>query len=201
MKRAVIFDFGGVLMKTLDYTPRHSWDDHLGLPRNTVERVVHGSESWRQAQHGRLSIDDYWQDVAKQLKLSPEDLSQLQRDYFAGDVLDNELVNYIRELRVRGHRVALLSNDSSVLSQKLERLGIVDLFDPLIISANIGYMKPAPEAYFAMLNALQLPAEQTVFIDDMPDNVAGAEAVGIRSIRYTPDMNLREVLETLLTSE
>jgi epoxide hydrolase-like predicted phosphatase len=201
MKRAVIFDFGGVLMKTLDYSYRHQWDDRLGLPRNTVEKVVHGSESWRQAQLGTLSLKDYWQDVAEQLKLSPHDLTQLQEDYFKGDRLDGELIAYIRELRTRGHCVALLSNDSPALQQKLERLDIQDLFDPLIISANIGYMKPAPDAYLAMLHALQLAPEQTVFIDDMPYNIVGAQAVGIHAIQYTPDLDLREVLESLLRSE
>jgi epoxide hydrolase-like predicted phosphatase len=201
MKRAVIFDFGGVLMKTLDYSYRHQWDDRLGLPGNTVEKLVHGSESWRQAQLGSLSMEDYWQDVAEQLKLSPQELTQLQADYFKGDRLDSNLIGYIRELRARGHRVALLSNDSAALHQKLERLDILDLFDPLIISANIGFMKPAPEAYLAMLHALQLPPEQTVFIDDMPYNIIGAQAVGIHAIQYTPDLDLREILESLLRSE
>lgn len=60
MKRSIIFDFGGVLMRTIDYTPRHKWDDRLGLPHGSVEKVVHGSESWRQAQVGQMELQGYW---------------------------------------------------------------------------------------------------------------------------------------------
>ena len=77
MIQAVIFDFGGVFMKTSDYQPRHRWDERLGLPHGSVERVVHGSESWRAAQKGQLSMEAYWQDVAQQLHLTSDDVRQL----------------------------------------------------------------------------------------------------------------------------
>jgi HAD superfamily hydrolase (TIGR01509 family) len=201
MKRAIIFDFGGVLMKTLDYTPRHTWDDRLGLPRGTIERIVHGSESWRLAQLGALSLEAYWRDVAQQLQLAPDDLKQLQVDYFKGDYLDGDLLEYIQRLRRNGHVVALLSNDSPALRAKLEGLNIARLFDLIVISGELGHMKPAPEAYHAALNALKFPAEQTIFVDDMPANIAGAKAVGMIGIHYTSNMKLEEVLESLLIVE
>ena len=51
-RRAIIFDFGGVFMKTVDHGPRHSLNARLGLPPGHVERIVHASESWRKAQIG-----------------------------------------------------------------------------------------------------------------------------------------------------
>ena len=120
LKRAIIFDFGGVFMKTLDYSPRHRWDDRLHLPHGSVERIVHGSESWRQAQIGTLALSDYWSDVASQLKLRPDETRQLADDFYSGDQLDNSLVDYARQLRAQGHPVALLSNDSPALVQKLQ---------------------------------------------------------------------------------
>ncbi len=185
-------------MKTLDYSYRHAWDDRLQLPRGSVERVVHGSPSWRQAQVNQLSLDDYWQDVAQQLKLDTDSLTSLQADYFKGDSLDNELIELIRSLKAEGVSIGLLSNDASSLWEKLQRLQIADLFDPLVISADIGVMKPAPEAYQAVLSQLDLLPEQVFFVDDMPDNISGANAVGMRGILYQTGMNLREVLETQL---
>lgn len=58
-KRAVIFDFGGVLMKTVDYSPRHQWDDRLSLPQGSVEKAVHNSDSWTQAQIGKIPLAGY----------------------------------------------------------------------------------------------------------------------------------------------
>lgn len=198
MKRVLIFDFGGVLMKTVDYAPRFKWDDRLQLPRGSVERIVHGSESWRLAQTGLMSISDYWQDVAAQLNLSSEALQQLRDDFFSGDQLDQTLVDYIRQKREDGHSIALLSNDSPELLKKLQTLNIAHLFDPLIISANIGVMKPAPESYQAVLDLLNRRPEETIFIDDNPDNIEGAKMLSIHTIHYTPRLNLPDVLNDLL---
>jgi epoxide hydrolase-like predicted phosphatase len=197
-KRAVIFDFGGVLMKTLDRSPRYAWDDRLGLPHGSVERVVHGSEEWRLAQVGLLPVADYWASVARALKIDDADVQQLAVDYFSADYLDKTLVELIEKLHVRGHAVALLSNDSPALLDKLHTLGIAQLFDPLIVSANIGVMKPDAQAYQAVLNALQLAPGEAIFVDDMPANVVGAQALGIHAVRYVDGMDLASALEPLL---
>lgn len=199
MKRAVIFDFGGVLMKTISQKPRHAWDDRLGLAHGSIEAVVHGSEAWRRAQLGEMSVADYWMQVAEQLHLNQADVEQLAQDYFSADRLDDDLITYIRELRADGYSVALLSNDSPALADKLRSLGIADLFEPLVISGNIGVMKPNVAAYQAILLRLGCPPAETVFIDDMPANVAGAQAVGMYAICYVDGMDLRAALTPLLT--
>jgi putative hydrolase of the HAD superfamily len=77
-------------------------------------------------------------------------------------------------------------------------LGIADLFDPLIISAQIGVMKPDSRAYEAALDRLKRPAEAVIFIDDMPANIDGARRLGIPSIHYTTTTGLQTALEPLL---
>jgi putative hydrolase of the HAD superfamily len=195
---ALIFDFGGVLMKTTTQAPRHAWDDRLGLARGTVERVVHGSESWRLAQTGALSEGDYWADVADQLGLDQPTVRVLAADYFSADQLDPTLIDLIRQQRGRGQTVALLSNDAPSLRHKLAALGIDTLFDPLVISGDIGVMKPAPDAYTAVLDRLGIPAAHGVFIDDMPANITGAQAVGLHTVNYTPDLDLAAALAPYL---
>lgn len=187
-------------MRTLDYTPRHRWDDRLTLPHGRVEQVVHGSESWKQAQTGSLSVTNYWDDVAKQLQLSQSEIQQLAHDFFSGDVLDQELVGYTRELKAAGYPIALLSNDSPALLEKLHHLQIADLFQPLVISALIGVMKPDPLAYQSVLTQLGYQAKNAIFIDDMPANIAGAEAVGIHAIRYVSFAPFKDELTTLLAT-
>lgn len=198
MKPALIFDFGGVLMRTVDYTPRHRWDGQLGLPPGSVERVVHGSESWRLAQTGAISTEAYWSDVGQQLSLTAEQTRQLAVDFFSGDRLDQELVATIRELRAAGYRTALLSNDSAALLDKLRAFQIADLFDPLVISAFIGVMKPDARAYQTVLDRLGISPSEAVFIDDLPRNVAGAQALGITGIHYTTLDQMRRDLDGLL---
>jgi epoxide hydrolase-like predicted phosphatase len=198
LKRAIIFDFGGVLMKTLDYGPRHAWDDRLGLTHGSVESIVHGSTIWHKTQMGLVSPAEYWSAVADQLGISLEHVRQLERDYFSGDRLDQSLLAIIRGLKADGHQTALLSNDSAALDDKLNDLGIADLFDPVVISAHIGVMKPDPGAYQAVLNILDYSPAQTVFIDDRLDNVLGARALGMHGIHYVRDMDIAAALEPLL---
>ena len=198
MQRAIIFDFGGVLLKTVDYRPRHAWDDRLGLSHGRVEQAVHNTTSWVQAQCGLILIEDYWQDVAAQLHLSPEDTRQLALDFYSGDQLDLTLIDYLRQLRDDGHTVALLSNESADLPMKLQKLGIADLFDPTVISASIGVMKPAPEAYQAVLTRLKRPADDAIFIDDRLENIHGARALGIHGVHYAAGMDLPAALVDIL---
>lgn len=195
---ALVFDFGGVLMKTVTRSFRWAWDDRLGLARGTVERVVHGSESWRRAQVGVISVQDYWRDVAAQLGLNSRELSELETDFFKGDQLDLEIMEFIRRCKLAGQRTALLSNDSPALHDKLERLGISMLFDPLVISADIGVMKPDARAYQHVIGLLGCPPAQTVFVDDMPANIRGASDVGMNGILYTPELDLERTLSPYL---
>ena len=78
MGKAVIFDWGSVLMRTHDRSGREEWDRRLGLPQWGVERVVHGSEAWNEAQRGQRSVESYWLAVAAELGIPPEEIPQLR---------------------------------------------------------------------------------------------------------------------------
>jgi epoxide hydrolase-like predicted phosphatase len=197
-KRAVIFDFGGVLMKTVDYSPRHQWDDRLSLPHGSVEKAVHNAESWAQAQIGKIPIKIYWENVAQRLNLSIQQVNQLARDFYSGDQLDVDLIEYIQQLRESGFAVGLLSNDSVELRPRLKNLNIEKLFDPLIISAEIGVMKPDARAYQTVLEKLDCSADMTIFIDDRQANVDRAAALGMYPVFYHAGMDLRATLVPIL---
>lgn len=194
MRYALVFDFGGVIMKTVTQAPRWAWDERLGLDRGAVERAVHNADSWQRAQTGELPLADYWADVAHQLRHPIDDMPKLEEDFYSGDQLDEEIVALIRNRKAAGQKIALLSNDSPALIAKLDRLGIASLFDPLVVSASIGVMKPDPMAYRIVLDRLGHPAADSVFIDDMPANIDGARAVGMIGIRYLAGLDLEQEL-------
>lgn len=198
---AVIFDWGGVLMRTHDYTRRHEWDARLGLPPWSVERVVHGSAAWMQAQRGEISVEAYWQAVADELGLSAKALTLLRHDFYADDRLDEDLIALIRELREQGVKVGLLSNNSVAVIELMEALSIVDLFDVRVISAEIGILKPDPRAYHAILQQLSVRPEQSLFIDDSPVNVDGAQAIGMAAVQFQASLDLRETVRRWLDGE
>ncbi len=199
--RAVVFDWGGVLMRTLDYGPRHAWDARLGLAAGSVERVVHGIEEWQQAQRGALSTSQYWAAVGQKLHLSDSDLSALRSDFYQGDRLHGPTASLLARLRSRGLVVGLLSNNTLELGQELERLGLASMFDAVAISAASGAMKPEPAAYRAILGRLACPPNQALMLDDSPANVEGARAVGMAAVRVTGDEEWIETAERILQQE
>ncbi|MCL4239261.1 MAG: HAD family phosphatase [Anaerolineae bacterium] len=196
--KALIFDFEGVLIRTEDYGPRHAWDERLGLPAGNVERAVHHSDLWIQVQLGRISDAAYWRGVAELLYMRGDDINELRRDYFSCDRLNYRLLDYIRELRGAGYATALLCNESLRFEDRLRSLGIRDLFDPVIVSAMIGVMKPDPTAYRVTLQELQVAPHEAVFVDDSLAHVRGAQAVGLHAILFRPDTNLRDDLKPYL---
>ncbi len=201
MITAVIFDFGGVLMRTDDPAGRRAWEARLGLPAGELERVVHGSDPWIAAQRGQITPDAYWLWVRTHLSISAADLPALQYDYFRDDRLDPDLVALITSLRGDGYKVGLLSNDAPTLEDKLRReLAIYDLFDSVIISASIGVMKPEPAAYYAIAAALNVHTDECVFIDDNAANIEGARRVGMQAIHYRAAMDVRAALDSIFNA-
>lgn len=196
--RAVIFDWGGVLMRTVDYEPRHAWDARLGLAAGGVEAIVHGIEAWDRAQRGEIDEAAYWRAVAGKLGLDEPADARLRADFYRGDMLDETLVSLIRRLRGRGLRTGLLSNNTPSLTAALDALGLVDLFDARVVSAEIGVMKPDPAAYHAILAGLDVPPGAALFVDDSAENVAGAEAVGMAALRFTPGLDVAVAVDAWL---
>lgn len=199
MIKAIIFDFGGVLVRTEDYGPRLAWDKRLGLPPGSVERAVHHSDLWVRVQLGRISSQAYWDGVAELLYMRDASIiNELRRDYFSGDRLDDTLVDLIRDLRAAGYCIVLLSNDSAELVDKLRELAIDSLFDHILISAQTGVMKPDVTAYRVALQAAQASPDQAIFVDDSYVNIQGAQSLGIHSIWFQADKDIRAEVTRLL---
>jgi len=198
MPIAFIFDFGGVLMKTVDYTPRHQWDKRLGLPLGSVEKAVHNTDSWLRAQKGEIPPSDYWADVGAKLGLPADDITHLAHDFYLGDQLDTQLIDLIQRLRHEGFKVGLLSNDSLELEDKLQQLGIHHLFDPLFLSAKLGMMKPDMAIYQHVLTTLSSDYHPVVFVDDRIDNIHSAIKAGMVGIFYQPKLDVEKIFRDLI---
>ena len=198
MTEAIIFDWGGVLMRTEDYSPRHKWDRRLHLPPGSTERVVHGITAWKQVQQGDITIEEYWQAVGSALNLSPSALSALRRDFYSGDRLDENLVDLVRRLSDAGLLTGLLSNNSLDLIDTLSGLGLSDLFTACVISAKIGVMKPDAAAYHFILDKLNVAPRNAILIDDSLQNVEGAQAIGMQAIHFTSDFELSAAIQSWL---
>jgi HAD superfamily hydrolase (TIGR01549 family) len=198
MIRALIFDYGSVLSRTLDPRPRATWEKRLGLEAGELQRVVHNDTSWVEAQYGRLPVEAYWIDVGRRLGLTPQETGRLRTDFYRADCRNDELVTYIAQMRSAGLQTAVLSNFSVELRIFLEQQDLLQHFDQIAISAEIGVMKPAPKAYQEVLRMLDLPTTACVFVDDQPVNIDAAQALGMHGIVFRDNPSCIAQLNRLL---
>ena len=199
--RAVLFDFGGVIVRTNDRTPRERLAARLGIAYDQLSSLVFDSESALQATLGKITTQEHWEALRNELGLSQDDHANLPLDFWGGDVLDQELVDYIRALRP-DYKTSLISNAWDDLRQVLEYTWkISDVFDEIIISAEVGVAKPDPRIYQIALERLAVAPQQAVFVDDYPANIAGARAVGMHAIHFKNSLQARKELDRLLNSK
>jgi HAD superfamily hydrolase (TIGR01509 family) len=193
--RAVLFDVGGVLVRTFDHSGRQTWERRLGLPPGGAEAIVLNSEMGHRAQRGEISDEALWVWVSERLALGDE-LAAFRADFWRGDRVDESLVALIRRLRPR-YQTAVISNAGDALRTTLQSYGLLDEFDLIVGSAYEGIMKPRPAIYERTLARLGRAANEAVFIDDAPANIAGATAVGLHTIHFTPATDLAGELQRL----
>ncbi len=195
--KAVIFDFGGVIVRTAGRELRHKWDDKLALPHGTVEEIVFNSQHGRDAQHGVHSEPEHWTWLQEKWSLSDEEAQQFRSDFFGADVVDQKLMRFIHGLRPH-FTTAIISNAMDGLREDLDVVhGVADAFDLIVVSAEFGTMKPDLAIYRHTLEKLGIPAEQSVFIDDFQHNIEGAQAAGMHTIHYPPSKNTDDLIREL----
>jgi epoxide hydrolase-like predicted phosphatase len=187
MIKALIFDVGGVLVRTEDPIPRQRLAEELGLRLHELYALVFDSETWNQAQLGRISNDDHWQAVGRRLGLAwPDKVNAFRAAFFAGDRLDRALLALILQLRTR-YKIALLSNAPANLRRWIANEWDVpaDTFAEIVVSAETGVTKPDPEIYRIALARLGVAPHEAIFVDDQAENVEAAQALGITAVHFT----------------
>ncbi len=194
MIQAVIFDVGGVLVRTTDHSQRRAWEHRCGLSPRQSEAIVFESEMGANAQAGLVTDDELWRWVGKRLELDNGQLDVFRNAFWAGDELDVGLVEFIRSLRPR-YQTAIISNATDNLRPALtEKFRIADAFDLIVCSAEEKVLKPDPEIYQRALHRLGRQPEECVFIDDSAVNLAAAAALGMQTIFYIAGIDVSALL-------
>ena len=198
MLRAVLFDIGGVILRTEDLETRRAWERRFDLPDWGLERLVFGNPVAQKATLGQATEDDVWAEVARQLSLSPAEVTQLRVDFWRGDAYDHDLLAFIGGLRPR-MKTGVLSNAwPGARAYHHASVGLDAFFDEAVYSAEEGVMKPDPEIYQRALARLGVAPEEAAFVDDFVENVDAAQAVGMRGVRFISAAQARSEVERLI---
>jgi putative hydrolase of the HAD superfamily len=192
--RAVFWDMGGVILRTEDSSGRREWEERLGLAPEELAKIVFDGEGSRRAVVGRGTEDDLWKSVLAKLGLPESERQAFIGDFFRGDRVDDRLVDFIRSLRPAVKTGMITNAWPNVRHYLTNEWHVADAFDQIVISAEVGLVKPDPRIYRLALDGLAVVPGEAVFVDDMPENIAGADAVGMHGVRFlTPDQAMSDV--------
>ncbi len=101
----------------------------------------------------------------------------------------------INELKAKGYEIYGLTNWSmETFPSAREQFGILQMIDRYVVSGAEGLVKPDPRLFQVLLDRYNLKAGECTFIDDNPDNVAAAKALGMEGIVFTGAEKLRSQL-------
>jgi putative hydrolase of the HAD superfamily len=186
----LILDFGEVLSRPQPHAPVERMASIAQLP---VDEFV--SRYWRHraAYDAGLPVADYWRRV---LESNDDPAATVLEELVAADALSwtdyrAEVWDVAAEFRRRGHRTAMLSNGvPEIIARIRTQRRLEAWFDVVIVSCEVGRCKPDPAIYQMCLERLQTPADLTLFVDDRMENLQAAEAVGLRTVRFTGDESL-----------
>lgn len=170
MIKAVLFDFFGVIFS---YT---YWDLVGGHEKNqAVFRDIRD-----QVNTGQIQWPEFIQQLAKIMDKSVSEINQLYRV----ESLDPRMIHYIHKLH-KTCKVALVTNASDYFIQgMLDRAKIRELFDEVVVSSTMGYVKPDPRMYSYTLERLGVSPNQAIMVDDNPVNTKSAERLGMHAVVY-----------------
>ena len=195
--KAVIFDLGGVLLRTQNPEPRARWERDLGLRPGELSEVVFNGEAGLAAQLGQIDDDELWERVQERLGLSATRRDALRSDFVSGDRLDDDLVAYIDRLRLT-YSVGLLSNASLGLRPMLaDPLRLTPHFDHITISAEEGMMKPDSRLYRVSLTRAGAAPADALFVDDFIANVKTARELGMQAVHFRDPATTLDALARL----
>lgn len=191
----IIFDFGGVL---LDWDPRYLYrkifgDDVSGMERFLAEVDFYGWNARQDA--GRPFADG----VNKGCEQFPQycELLRVYHERWAESIAGPipGTVTLLKALKENGYRLYGLSNWSAeTFYQVRNQYEFLSWFEDIVLSGDVGLIKPDPRIFELLLDRLKAPASSCLLIDDSLNNLAAAEQLGFRVIHFQSSGQLEQVL-------
>lgn len=188
-QRAVIFDFGGVLI-------HQDWDDYdrfgvdWGLPPRAFLDILYHNAHWQRWQTGAGDRETWRGHVRREIRSHIGDRAEaMLAAWDARPVPTHETnLDLARALRAAGHTIAVLSNAGPDLRRTMREVHAIDVdWHDIIVSAEVGLAKPDLRIYRLTMQRLGVSPDSVFFIDDIKANVAAAQEVGWTAHRFKGD--------------
>lgn len=193
--RALFWDIGGVLLTNAwDHEERDLAVERFLLSKPEFEarhkELVHGFEE------GKLSLDDY---LERAVFYQPRSFSreEFKQYMFSLSRPKPQSLELARSLSAK-YVMAAINNESRDLNRyRIQKFELAEIFSLFVSSCFVGLRKPDERIYLLALDLTQYSPDECVFIDDRPENLAGAEKAGIKTVLMKDAAQLRRDLHAL----
>ncbi len=146
---------------------------------------------------GKMPKEIFWKTILKDLKKT-EFYEQLMGVVDAPRELNTGMIDLLREIKSKGYKVGVLSNDTKEGAKIIREKGnLKNIADLILVSAETGFAKPTKEAFLDFSDKLGVKPEEVVFIDDAQANIDAAKGIGFSVIKCDEISNLRDQLREL----
>jgi putative hydrolase of the HAD superfamily len=180
----IVFDLGGVVFNWQPETIIKSVFEDLET-RNLVRKEVFEHPDWVELDRGTISLEQAIDRGATRTGLPLHDIERLLNAVPRFLTPIEQTIELIRQLRNTTNRLFVLSNMHLASIAYLEKqFKIWEMFEGVVISSRIQKVKPESQIYEHLLNLYQLKPDETIFIDDMQENLLAASSMGIQTIRF-----------------
>lgn len=199
MIRAVIFDWGGVLIDDVIPFLTTYVAHHLGICREDalVQIGCHHVDFAK----GVIDEDIFWENICKALDVEKPNGSSLWKEALkAGCLEKHDVFLLIDWLKIQGYKIGLLSNCEFPAVEFFHECNYTQ-FDVCVFSCEEGICKPDRRIYEIVLKRLGVASHEAIFIDDKEENVLAAQKVGLFGIVFVNPGQTRQELEFLLKKE
>ncbi len=194
----IIFDIGNVLLSWEPdkiYTTLFNRKDFYSHP---LSQIV-GGPIWLDLDQGLLEFEEGIEKAVKGNEVFKEDIEMFFRNAPYHFYPVQSTVDIAMDLKKEGMKIYLLSNFHKYGYGVLrERFPFFNTFDGGVISWDVKLNKPDRQIYETLLSKYNLNPKETIFIDDMEENIIAAEELGIKGIHYCRDTDLSVELKDLM---
>ena len=203
-KKAIIFDFGGVLIDLDIDDCKAAFRRDLGYEKiDDILDPCHQKGIVGDMEEGVITADEFRAAVLKDARpgARPEEVDDAFMHILAGiPAYKGPLLNRLAE----SYDIYILSNNNPIVSQHMPELfagvglDFGKLFKKSFLSFEMKALKPSASFYKTVLDQINLPSEDLLFIDDSQRNVDGAIAAGLPAVYYDPSTDLAALLADVL---
>ena len=191
MIKAIIFDIGGVIATNIFGGLSAFFSKRYNVAPEVFRRAW--KKQWHEWEVNSISCDEYWEGVLKELKIE-EDSGVIMENAYEQLELNEKVMQLVR-LLVNKYRLAIISNNTCEWGNyAIEMFGLEEFFDPIILSCDVGCVKPDKEIYKLTLEKLGVLPGECIFVDDKERNTLVAKDMGINVVLFENAVQLNKEL-------